>query len=399
VKLEAGLRAVREVTPATRTATETTSARVKLTADVPLLERGTVYGEAEQDVHDASRRMLAVGGEAGFGDGNRLYWRHELISSLSGPYALDANQRQTTTLIGVDAAATRDGRVFSEYRVRDALAGRDAEAAIGLRKLWTLAEGVRLNTSVERVQALSGSDANETAALTGALELTSSPLWKGTARLELRRSAAGDGLLSTLGLALKLSDDWTALAKNVFALSDNKNGQPDKLQERLQLGMAYRDSATNRLNGLARYELRHEKDGTEPDAVRRVHMVSAHADFQPTRPLTLTAQLAAKRADESIAGITVRGRAQLLGVRATRDFGARWDAGLAARALFSAGWRSCQTGVGAELGYRIADSLWLSAGVNVTGFHDRDLSAEDTTQRGAYLRLRFKFDETLWAKK
>jgi hypothetical protein len=51
--------------------------------------------------------------------------------------------------------------------------------------------------------------------------------------------------------------------------------------------------------------------------------------------------------------------------------------------------------VGAEVGHLLKDNLWLSAGYNVTGFHDRDLSAENYTDRGAYLRVRFKFDETV----
>ena len=33
---------------------------------------------------------------------------------------------------------------------------------------------------------------------------------------------------------------------------------------------------------------------------------------------------------------------------------------------------------------------------NVTGFNDRDLSAENYTQQGAYLALRLKFDESLF---
>ena len=56
-----------------------------------------------------------------------------------------------------------------------------------------------------------------------------------------------------------------------------------------------------------------------------------------------------------------------------------------------------QTAVGVELGYLLATNLWLSAGFNHTGFAaDRDLAGYEYTQRGAYVRLRFKFDETLF---
>ena len=42
-------------------------------------------------------------------------------------------------------------------------------------------------------------------------------------------------------------------------------------------------------------------------------------------------------------------------------------------------------------------NLCLSAGYNVSGFKgDSDLNGYEYTQQGAHLRLRFKFDETLF---
>ena len=41
-------------------------------------------------------------------------------------------------------------------------------------------------------------------------------------------------------------------------------------------------------------------------------------------------------------------------------------------------------------------NLRFGVGYNVTGFNDRDLSAENYTQQGAYLALRLKFDESLF---
>jgi hypothetical protein len=38
--------------------------------------------------------------------------------------------------------------------------------------------------------------------------------------------------------------------------------------------------------------------------------------------------------------------------------------------------------------------LWVSAGYNFVGLKDRDLTANEYTSKGAYIRLRFKFDET-----
>lgn len=41
-------------------------------------------------------------------------------------------------------------------------------------------------------------------------------------------------------------------------------------------------------------------------------------------------------------------------------------------------------------------NLWLSLGYNFMGFEDEDIAYDDSTQEGAYFRLRFKFDEDLF---
>ena len=52
--------------------------------------------------------------------------------------------------------------------------------------------------------------------------------------------------------------------------------------------------------------------------------------------------------------------------------------------------------LGAEIGYRPMTNLWVSLGYNLMGFKDEDIAYEDTTQQGAYFRVRFKFDEDLF---
>jgi hypothetical protein len=50
-----------------------------------------------------------------------------------------------------------------------------------------------------------------------------------------------------------------------------------------------------------------------------------------------------------------------------------------------------------EAGYLLQQNLWLSAGFNHSGFAgDADLAGYEYTRSGAYIRLRFKFDENLF---
>lgn len=402
MRLEVGVRHVDEtVTPAQAGsvgATRTTSVRARLLAQLPDMPQASVYGEVEQSIGDADRKMAALGGEYQFANRGRLYARHEFINSFTGLYGLNDSQRQNTTVVGLDTDYMQDGRVFSEYRARDAFSGREAEAAIGLRNLWHIDEGVRLNTSFERVQALDGDGRNESAAVTGAIEYTKNPLWKGTARLELRTGAASDGLLNTLGLAYKLSRDWTFLGKNTLSLVRGKDGGADQTREWLQLGAAYRETETNRWNGLAKYEYKYEDDSGSLPVKRAAHILSAHASYQPDRVLVYTGRYAGKFVQEASGGLDSRSVTHLLAARVTRDLGQRWDVGVIASTLFSGDFGSRRYGLGAEAGYLLKKNLWVSAGYNFSGFKDDDLAGEDYTARGAYLRLRFKFDESLFGK-
>ena len=60
------------------------------------------------------------------------------MSSIQGLYDLNNNQRRNVTVFGLDSKYNNNGTAFSEYRVRDGISAREAEAAIGLRNRWEL---------------------------------------------------------------------------------------------------------------------------------------------------------------------------------------------------------------------------------------------------------------------
>lgn len=385
---------------------DTTSGRAKLTARLPDWPRLSVFGELEQDLHESERRIVAAGGEYRLEGSGRVYARHEVVSSLAGQFALNAQQRRNTTVFGLDTSTSQDGRLFSEYRVFDALDGRQAQAAVGLRNAWTVAEGLKLHTGSERVRALSrGSAAGESGtSYTGALEYTANPLWKGSTRVELRDAAASESVLLTFGLAGRLSREWSLLARTVFLSADHKGALAGSRQQaRYQAGAAYRDAATNRVHSLLRAEHREESDSTQAGAPLRrdADILSWHLHYEPAARWQINTRVAAKWALEDSLGIRSRTQAQLVSARATYDIAARWDIGMQVSMLASDGMRSRQAGAGVEIGYMVRDNLWLSVGYNVFAFKDRDLVDADTGDGALYVRLRFKFDEDLfgeWAR-
>ncbi len=419
------------------TASPTTSVLAKLTAQLPGMPNASVFAEVEQDIHHSGRHLAALGGQYRLNSATRLYGRHELISSLGSRYGLTDGQQRNATVLGLQTEPMPDANLFSEYRLRDAAGGREAEAALGLRQRWTLGGGWSASSGFERVHSLAGNGpaagSSEATSVNSAVEYGGAGGLKGAARLEWRETASSSSLLSTVGLAYKLGDAWTALGRNLATVTRGRNGS-GKTEDWLQVGLAYRenarenarentresapeiardgapespsdsapekpsDNAVNRLNALLRAELR-TTDVTDPapaDSVRRVAIVSAHAHQQVSAGLALSGRAAAKWALDQSLGLRSRNQTGLLAGRLVWDIAPRWDTGLQASALIGAAGRSRQWGLGSELGTLLADNLWLSLGYNWFGFADRDLTAQDITQRGGYLRLRFKFDEALF---
>ena len=378
--------------------------RSRLTLQMPNHPAWSGYAEIEQDVRDADRRMAAVGGEHRFATRGRFYARHEVISSLASPFALDASERRIATVAGVDADLARDAHVFSEYRLGDAFAGREAQAAVGLRNGWAVGNGLRLGTSFERVSALGGPVGPATAASVS-LEQTGESAWRGSSRFEVRSSRVSDSFLQTLAAAVRLDSAWTALFRHHLDVTDT-HGAPGSARLRFQLGTAWRPGGA--WDGLGRLEFRYDRDGLGPGGValsgatptgsrRRIaRILSLQTAGKLDQHFHTSVAWAGKLArDEAIAGAT-RGGAQWMRGRMTLDLARGWDVGLQSSVLFGNRFGERRYGVGAEVGRAMSPGVWLSAGYNHFGYRDDELTGADWTRAGAYLRLRAKFDERLF---
>ena len=384
------------VTPVSAFATPniTRSARGRLTAQVPGMKRASLFGEFEQDLDQTSQRRGAFGADMQVAPRTRLYARHENIASFSGPFALNTDQQQATTVFGVSSDELREGSLFTEYRARDAFAGRDAQAAIGLRNRWAVAKGVRLDASFERVTTLRGtSDAPrpDQTALTGGLDVTRSPLWKGTLRMEWRRQEDRDHWFGTAGFARKLSQDWTALARGTY-LDVPDDDQLDALS---RIGLAYRQTDDDHWNALGRYEHHQQRSGAAGTRITS-HLVAAHANWRPLRPWILSGQLVGRWVRDEHAGLLSRTNTQLAAGRVLWEFARGWDAAGSVRGMFSRDFAARQLGLGGEVGHTLVKNLRVAAGYNAFGFRDTGMTGVDRTDAGAFVRFGFKFDESLF---
>ncbi len=372
-------------------------------------DRLTFGGEVEHDIGGDPRRRYALGGDYQVAERTRLYGRYENQTGLSSANALTSPGRDSDAFVfGINSSYIQDTQLFSEYRLRDAISGRDTQLASGVRNQWDVAQGVRIATAVERIRVVSG-DAPDAYALSGGIDYTAHPLWRASTKLEYRRSGDIEGTAQNEGFntvlwqamaARKLDRDWTLLGRN-YLLKTDYDARGGVLQNRAQVGIAYRDTDTNLVNAIAKYEFKTERDASDAAVgtlASRAHIVSAHADYHPSRPWWMTGRAAAKwQNDRFENGVRDRFNAQLLSGRIVYDITEKWDVGVMVATQF--GQRGAkQQATGVEAGYQLQENLWLSVGYNRSGFTaDRDLAGYEYTRSGFYVRLRFKFDEDLFA--
>ncbi|WP_303748228.1 Ig-like domain-containing protein [Stenotrophomonas pigmentata] len=381
--------------------------------------------EYEQSVSGEDRNRVAAGVDYQVFERSRLYGRYEKQTGLTSAYGITTTDREADALVfGIDSSYIRDTQAFSEYRLRDAVSGRDVQAASGIRNNWDIAKGLRLSSSIERVNVVAG-DTGDSTGLALALDYSANPLWRGAIRAEHRISEdvpgttdSNEAFKTTLlqfMVARKLSRDWTLLGRN-YLLATNYEERGDVLQDRFQIGLAYRDTDRNRINALMRYEYKLERDesgltllngdvvsGTSQDVRTRAHIVSTHADWHPSRPWWLTGRIAGKWQRDQFAygdGSRVNSsfNAVLVSGRVVYDITENWDIGVLG-STFRGQYGANQFAYGMEVGRLLRQNLWLSAGYNWTGFEgDSDLNGYEYTQQGFFLRLRFKFDEDLFRR-
>ncbi len=411
------------ITPVVPTGQEQDLATVRgrLTAKVPGLKRAQVYLEGEQDLADIDRRTLSIGGSYDVNSKTRVYGRYVLDASLNGDFTLSGNAGRNVGIVGIESTVLGNGRVYNEYRIADALDGRTGQNATGLRNTFEVAKGLRLTGGIEYIHATGAASQPDGAVALGqgdSISFTSgfeylTPRLKTSGILEARLAQDADTWLGSGGLAYRISDDWSMLARTVYSSSTGKGANLGNERElaRHQIGVAWRPVDSNVWNGLARYERRSEviRGGSSEILVGTLSgssfgsdallpgtyisdILSAHLNYNPQPGLAVMGRFAAKISTVDDGLLHSRYSAQLGQLRVIYDLSDRWDIGVQGAVMHGSG-GAWEKSFGVELGHLVTKNLWISGGYNITGLHDRDLSAGEYTSQGAFLRMRFKFGE------
>ena len=374
-----------------------TSARAKLTVPVPAVKGAEVFGLAEQAIDGSGGREDAIGGTYAVNATTRIYAQHDFINSLNGPYTLNPSVSQYSTVAGISSALPGNTQLFNEYRVGDGLDGRSSEAAIGLRRLWKLSDGIGLSASAQRIAPLSGVVRDESNAVALGADYSAARDWKASTQAQWQTSANSHSWLFTAGMARKLDADWTLLNRALYSQQTELAAGGGRELARVQSGFAYRPVDSNVWNALGQVEYKRDFDTTLGPGLsldEQAWILAGNLNVQPSRGWQISGRYAAKRAIDWSDTLASHSFTQLAGARSMWDVTARWDAGVQAYRTWGAG--AAQYAVGVELGYLVWKNLWLSLGCNAKGFEAPDLAGEAYTQRGVYLHMSFKFDESVF---
>ncbi|HPP12188.1 MAG TPA: hypothetical protein PKW42_05580, partial [bacterium] len=325
-----------------------------------------------------------------FGVDYRLEKNRKLY--LRQQYGQYAGRTEMRTALGVEAEVFRNTVAFNEYRLSDGLDGGRNQQAIGLRNRFLLGPDITGDIRIENLTTVSGRERQEQpdglAVATGVEYLPADNL-KLTGRLEYRHQSSEDTYLGEVGAAYRLKSDLYGLFRQRFFLDNMDSGQ--RRTGRTLLGLAYRPLEDDRFNGLLRLEFKNDKDTMTDSGYRgNAYIISAEVNYQTSAQTQWSGKYAGKLSLES--GFTHY--TDLISGRVLRDITDRFDFALEARLLRSRLAHSLMVGGSMEVGYRLIKNVWLSLGYSFDDF-DTDLVGDSYQGKGPYLKIRFKFDESI----
>jgi large repetitive protein len=367
----------------------------------------TVLGlEVEQDVVSGDKHDVTVTSTTPIPHG-RIYGRYEMISSLGDQYQLNGTQSNAATVVGFESDTIKKIHLFSEYRDHDELTNRNSEAAAGLRETWKFNQNLSFGGTFETVRSLNGwsgntDGVNTSTASTNSIAITGSTSYllrgvRGAARVEYRTSTTGHSFLTSFSGGKKITPQWTLLSRNILMFSTALNGSVATVQKqiRFQTGAAYRGSEANRWDALALVEYRLESGNNITTNNDDLAVFSTHVNYRPTQKMTTTFSYATKWVLDNSEGLSTSSYNQLFSAHVMHDLSKKYDVGVIASVLSNTGLSQRQNNFGVELGYQLRQNLWVSTGYNFLGFYDKDLPGSSDARKGMFVRMRFKFDETI----
>ncbi len=401
-----GLRAVKDAS-AIGTSKQSVLALASLRYSIP--KHGvTIQASREQplggkdDVQDfPERTRLSV--EKTITDKASVRVTHDILGGARG-----AGQN---TSIGVSYAPWAGTEISAGSDMITSDSGRRIGATIGLdqqfqiNEKWSTSFGLtnrRIfgdNSTVEQVApdiAVSALETNE-AYLAGYLGLGyRTENTSVSARLEVRDATNSESVTASFAAAREVSEtlSFAGAVRANFRNQDTigtlaPSGRSSRIDGRI--GTAWRPRSNDDLVFLNRFDVSTENSPTGLNKTKLVNNFTANTMINER--WQLAGNYGVKYVKTDFNGLSTSGFTHLLGGETRFDITERIDLGLHGSLLYGQGSDTLSYAYGPSIGISPVDNVWISLGYNVVGFKERDFTAAEYSQQGAYLKFRFKFDQ------
>lgn len=348
--------------------------------------KGSLEGEYEQDFDSTERRRIALTADMQVHEKVKVYARGERINSLSGVSGLSSTAgEQDTFSIGVKSNLLPSTELFSEYRLRGGISGRDMETASGIRGTYELRKGLSVSPHFEIVKNLEGSGSDSVSASIAYKDSRFANRISAL-RLETRHDDSREYYGLQADYVKRLNSNWSALFKDTLRYESPTMGT-DLIDNTLTLGLAYRPRRENKQHALFFYQNKEQRGGVNGDC--STHILSTHQNYAIREDVLISGRLGGKTEDCNGS----ESDAVILDGRVTWDITNRLDVDVHAGVLGTNGLQEKSYSVGVGVNYLVRKNLQVGLGYNITGFKDDDLDPDNFNDKGVYLGLKYKFDE------
>jgi len=216
-------------------------------------------------------------------------------------------------------------------------------------------------------------------------------LWSANGRVELRKASLGDQQNLQLGMQRNLEEGRSMAAGYVLRQADGAAFSTRSSDLRLSYAYRPNDSEWVWLN---RADYITQNSNTAGASLKGDKLVNNfNANWMPNRRTQIALQYGAKYVLDTIDNTDYSGYTDLIGVEVRRDLNQDWDIGAFGSTMRS--WNSGVNshGVGASVGYKVMNNMWVAAGYNLRGMNDRDFANATYRGQGPFITLRMKVDQ------
>lgn len=397
----------------TNGATEFTSSRkneketyntvaAKVTWKPKIIKKFTSFLEYEQDFIQPKFKRIALGMNYSLSNNTNLYFRQQLFSNLGTDYALTPEDDEHKTIFGIETGYFSLGKIFSEYRILDDEDNPfNHEIGSGLKTDYEFSDNLKIYGTFEKILPLektkyiendkenSNLYSKDSTAITFGYNYIINPKIRTTGDFEFLLENEKSFLMK-LGYGQEISNSLSLIFKNKF-FNENNNSK----ENRLSLGLAYRDTKNDIYNSLNKYEINYSKNILDNSYTHMAHILRSSHNYQFSENLISTFTFSGKYVHDTLNNISNNYLGYLISSSINYDILKKYDIGLNVALYSDKNLENKKYGVGIETGYSVHSNIWLSLGYNFLGFKDKDFDPKGTYKKGIYLRFRINIGDIL----